>query len=225
VAQVDFREAQLTLKLVYYGPPLSGKTTNISYLHSCVSEQNRGRLMTLDTRDDRTLFFDLLPIFFRTSKLSFRLKVYTVPGQPLHEATRRVVLRGVDGVAFVADSQRSQIRANNESYADLGANLEALAIDPASLPVVIQYNKRDLPDVLSDEEVLARAQGEREPVFRACALTGEGVFDTFFGLVEATWRSLDASVGLERGFGLTREEFLQAVSDHVGVGRGSGQAG
>ena len=104
VAQVDFHERQLTLKLVYYGPPLSGKTTNLRALHGRVDALNRGRLMALDTRDDRTLFFDLLPIFFRTSALSFRIKVYTVPGQPMHEATRRVVLQAADGVVFVADS-------------------------------------------------------------------------------------------------------------------------
>ena len=92
VAQVDFAERQLTLKLVYYGPPLSGKTSNLRALHAAVDKLNRGRLMTLDTRDDRTLFFDLLPIFFRASGFSFRIKVYTVPGQPMHEATRKVVL-------------------------------------------------------------------------------------------------------------------------------------
>ena len=101
MAQVDFTERQLTLKLVYYGPPLSGKTTNLRALHQKVDKLNRGRLMTLDTRDDRTLFFDLLPIFFRTSGFSFRIKVYTVPGQPIHEATRRVVLSQADGVVFV----------------------------------------------------------------------------------------------------------------------------
>ena len=96
MAQVDFLERQLTLKLVYYGPPLSGKTSNLRALHGKVDKLNRGRLMMLDTRDDRTLFFDLLPIFFRTSGFSFRIKVYTVPGQPVHEATRKVVLAGSD---------------------------------------------------------------------------------------------------------------------------------
>jgi mutual gliding-motility protein MglA len=108
VAQVDFAERQLTLKLVYYGPPLSGKTSNLRALHTKVDKLNRGRLMTLDTRDDRTLFFDLLPIFFRTSSFSMRIKVYTVPGQPVHEATRKVVLAGADGVVFVADSSPDQ---------------------------------------------------------------------------------------------------------------------
>lgn len=211
MAHIDVRERQVTLKLVYYGPPLSGKTTNLQYLHAHVRERNRGRLVTLDTLDDRTLFFDLLPIFFSTSKLSFRIKVYTVPGQPLHEATRRVVLRGVDGVAFVADSRRSQIASNNRSYEDLRANLEALAVGVANVPIVIQYNKRDLEDVVSDAEVDAMARDGSEPVFRACALTGAGVFETFLGLVERTWDAIDADVGLRSGFGIGREELVGAL--------------
>src|SRR6187549_4250504 len=112
MAQVDFNERQLTLKLVYYGPPHSGKTSNLRALHGAVDKLNRGRFMTLDTRDDRTLFFDLLPIFFRTSGFSFRIKVYTVPGQPVHETTRRLVLTGADGVVFVADSRADHRETN-----------------------------------------------------------------------------------------------------------------
>nr|MBA3822049.1 GTPase domain-containing protein [Deltaproteobacteria bacterium] len=147
MAQVDFTERQLTLKLVYYGPPLSGKTSNLRALHGAVDQLNRGRLMTLDTRDDRTLFFDLLPIFFRASGFSFRIKVYTVPGQPVHEATRKVVLAGADGVVFVADSRPDQREANQQSWDSLSANLSALKLD--RVPVVVQYNKRDLPDAIS----------------------------------------------------------------------------
>src|SRR6185312_15017513 len=125
VAQLDFAERQLTLKLVYFGPPLSGKTSNLRALHANVDKLNRGRLMTLDTRDDRTLFFDLLPIFFRSSSFSFRIKVYTVPGQPVHEATRKIVLAGADGVVFVADSSRAAIDANREAWTSLHASLHA----------------------------------------------------------------------------------------------------
>ena len=217
MAQVDFQECQLTLKLVYYGPPLSGKTTNLQYIHSQVEEQNRGRLMTLDTRDDRTLFFDLLPIFFRMSKLSFRVKVYTVPGQPLHEATRRVVLRGADGVAFIADSARDQISANNDSFDDLIRNLEAVGLSPDQLPIVVQYNKRDLPDAISDAELDAIAAANREPVFRASAITGDGVFQTLLGLLERTWEALNREVALEQGFGISRDEFVAAIHEHVGM--------
>ena len=126
MAQVDLHERQLTLKLVYFGPPRSGKTTNLRKLHARVDALNRGRLMTLDTRDDRTIFFDLLPIFFRTSALSFRIKVYTVPGQPMHEATRKVVLQAADGVVFVADSDFRQADANREAW--LGTCQTATAV-------------------------------------------------------------------------------------------------
>jgi signal recognition particle receptor subunit beta len=215
MAQVDIRERQLILKVVYYGPPLSGKTTNIQWIHSQVDELNRGRLMTLDTRDDRTLFFDLLPIFFKESNLSFRVKVYTVPGQPLHAATRRVVLRGTDGVVFVADSRRSEIRANNESYQELLANLESEGVDSARAPVVIQYNKRDLPDTLSDAEVASFSEANPEQTYRASAIVGDGVLETFFGVLERVWRTLDKEIGLERGFGLAEAEFVAALKAHL----------
>jgi len=151
VALVDFAERRLTLKLVYYGPPHSGKTSNLRALHAAVDKLNRGRLMTLDTRDDRTLFFDLLPIFFRTSNFSFRIKVYTVPGQPVHEATRKVVLAGADGVVFVADSSPDQREANRASWHNLTANLKAFALD--RIPIVLQYNKRDLENALPIDQV------------------------------------------------------------------------
>jgi hypothetical protein len=173
--------------------------------------------MTLDTRDDRTLFFDLLPLFFRTSKLSFRVKVYTVPGQPLHEATRRVVLRGADGVMFVADSQRAGVRANNESYDDLVRNLTAEGIDNDKVPIVVQYNKRDLPDVLTDAEVAALGDAKGERIYNVSAIRGEGVFEAFFGLLDQTWVALDRQVGIERGFGISRTEFMDSMNEHMGV--------
>lgn len=217
MAQVDFSERQLTLKLVYYGPPLSGKTTNLERLHSQVEKQSRGRLMTLDTRDDRTLFFDLLPIFFRTSKLSFRVKVYTVPGQPLHDATRRVVLRGADGIAFIADSDRQAAASNKRSYGEMMKNIDALGMKRKRIPVVVQYNKQDLPDALSSAEIDALAADSREPVVPACALDGRGVVDTFLRLLRDTWDALDADVGLSSGFGLQKDEFLSSVRQHLGV--------
>lgn len=211
------RERQLTIKLVYYGPPLSGKTTNLRYIHSQVDEQGRGRLMTLDTRDDRTLFFDLLPIFFKASGLSFRLKVYTVPGQPMHEATRRIVLKGVDGIAFVADAQRAQIRSNNESYDSLVANLSHLSIDRGKVPVVVQFNKCDLDDILGPGETAAWAETHGETTFRSCALRGDGVLDTFFGLLSATWAHLDRDLNLARTFGIQERDFMTAMRDHMNL--------
>ncbi|HLL23578.1 MAG TPA: GTPase domain-containing protein [Kofleriaceae bacterium] len=214
MALVDFAERQLTLKLVYYGPPLSGKTSNLRALHGAVDKLNRGRLMTLDTRDDRTLFFDLLPIFFRASSFSFRIKVYTVPGQPVHEATRKVVLAGADGVVFVADSSRDQCDANRLSWQGLVANLKTLDID--RVPVIVQYNKRDLPDALPIDEVDRFGDASRK-VESACAKKGEGVVSTFFELVEQSWRFLDQDLRLSEKLGIDSIAFRKALAEHVGA--------
>lgn len=217
MAIVDVNERQITLKLVYYGPALSGKTTNLRYIHSRVDELNRGRLMTLDTKDDRTLFFDLLPIFFKMSNLSFRVKVYTVPGQPMHEATRRIVLRKADGVAFIADSARDAIRSNNDSYDSLIRNLDELGLHRDKVPIVIQYNKRDLPDILSDDELAAFGESTTETIYPATAINGDGVLETFMGLLEQSFRALDEEARLERNFGITRDDFLAAMAKHANV--------
>jgi signal recognition particle receptor subunit beta len=211
---VDFAERQLTLKLVYYGPPLSGKTSNLRALHDKVDRLNRGRLMTLDTRDDRTLFFDLLPIFFRTSGFSFRIKVYTVPGQPVHEATRKVVLAGSDGVVFVADSGATQRNANLASWANLTGNLAAVNL--ATIPIVVQYNKRDLPDCLPIDQVDRFGDPDR-PIEEACAKAGDGVLRTFFALVGRAWDYLDVDLQLATKLGIDGAAFRQAVAEHVGV--------
>jgi len=214
VAQVDFAERQLTLKLVYYGPPLSGKTSNLRALHGMVDQLNRGRLMTLDTRDDRTLFFDLLPIFFRTSGFSFRIKVYTVPGQPVHEATRKVVLAGTDGIVFVADSSPDQREANRSSWQNLVANLKSL--DLSAVPVVVQYNKRDLPNAVSLAEADHFGVPDRK-LEEACAKTGTGVVSTFFELVGRAWESLDKDLKLAEKLGIDGAAFRRALAEHVGV--------
>jgi hypothetical protein len=220
VAQVDFAERQLTLKLVYYGPPLSGKTSNLRALHAKVDRLNRGRLMTLDTRDDRTLFFDLLPLFFRVdaahggkASFSFRIKVYTVPGQPVHEATRKVVLANTDGIVFVADSKPDQREANRASWQNLVANLASQGL--SSIPVVVQYNKRDLPDAVA----LADADRFGDPVRpleEACAKSGVGVVTTFFELVGRAWDTLDKDLRLVDKLGIDSAAFRRALAEHVG---------
>lgn len=212
MALVDFAERQLTLKLVYYGPPLSGKTSNLRALHAKVDTLNRGRLMTLDTRDDRTLFFDLLPIFFRTSSFSFRIKVYTVPGQPVHEATRRVVLAGTDGVVFVADSSPDQAEANRLSWQNLTANLHAFALD--RVPIVVQYNKRDLADRMALDECDKFGQPS---VLEATATSGEGVLATFFALVERAWTHLERDLQLAAKLGIDAQTFRKQLAEHVGA--------
>ena len=214
MAVVDFQERQLTLKLVYYGPPLSGKTSNLRALHTAVDKLNRGRLMTLDTRDDRTLFFDLMPIFFRASGFSFRIKVYTVPGQPVHEATRRVVLAGADGVVFVADSSTKSRGENLASWQNLTANLASLGLE--QLPVVIQYNKRDLSDAVPLHEV-DRFGDPGRPIEQACAKRGEGVVSTFFHLVARAWDLLDRDLQLAHKLGIDSAAFQAALAEHVGV--------
>jgi hypothetical protein len=215
VAQVDFVERQLTLKLVYFGPPLSGKTSNLRALHANVDKLNRGRLMTLDTRDDRTLFFDLLPIFFRTSNFSFRIKVYTVPGQVVHEATRKVVLAGADGVVFVADSSPAAALANREAWQSLIASLHAHALD--RIPIVVQYNKRDLPDLLPIAEV-DHFDNPTRRIMEAEAMNGVGVVPTFFELVGDAWAFLDQDLQLASKLGIDSQAFRRALAEHVGVG-------
>jgi mutual gliding-motility protein MglA len=214
VAQVDFAERQLTLKLVYFGPPLSGKTSNLRALHARVDKLNRGRLMTLDTRDDRTLFFDLLPIFFRTSNFSFRIKVYTVPGQPVHDATRKIVLAQADGVVFVADSSADAVAANREAWESLTTNLHAHGLD--KIPVVVQYNKRDLPAAVP----LADADRFGDPhrrIHEAQAKDGVGVLPTFFDLVGEAWQYLDQDLQLGAKLGIDSQAFRRSLAEHVGV--------
>jgi mutual gliding-motility protein MglA len=220
VAQVDFHERQLTLKLVYYGPPLSGKTTNLRALHGRVDQLNRGRLMTLDTRDDRTLFFDLLPLFFRAGSVSIRLKVYTVPGQPMHEWTRRIVLQRADGVVFVADSSAAAAAANHEAWDGLVRHLGALRLE--HVPVVVQYNKRDLPDRVEIADA-DRFGDPHRAIVEAQAVSGVGVLETFFTLLERTWDVVDADVRLAERFGIQRNVFLDAMRTHVGAEQSGGK--
>jgi signal recognition particle receptor subunit beta len=207
--QLDFQARELTVKLVFYGPALSGKTTNLQAIHRLVTPEASGRLMTLETRDDRTLFFDLLPLTFSTGQnLQVRIKLFTVPGQVIHNATRRLVLQGADGVAFIADSNRAETRANAAAFVNLKQNLAENGMDISRMPLVIQFNKRDLPDVRSDGEIEELAKKGREPVFKAIATRGVGVLDTFFGLMDLTWKRLENEHHLAEKFGLDPEVLL-----------------
>lgn len=217
--QLDFAAREVTVKLVYYGPALSGKTTNLVSLHEQAGAEARGRLMTLETRDDRTLFFDLLPLTFRSSKgnVSLRIKLFTVPGQPIHAATRRLVLQGADGVALIADSRLSETERNAESFFDLRKNLRDNGTELKRVPLVIQFNKRDLPDVRSDEELAELAARGKEPVFRATATRGEGVVETFMGLLHLTWRALDQAHDLAQKLGIDGDDLLRSAAAQLGV--------
>lgn len=224
--QLDFGARELTVKLVYYGPALSGKTTNLRALHQLVTQDARGRLMTLDTRDDRTLFFDLLPLHFTASSgVTVRLKLFTVPGQVMHNATRKLVLSGADGVAFIADSQKSETRESAMAFVNLRQNLLENGLDPRDMPVVIQFNKRDLPDIRPDEEIDALAKQGKEPVFKAIAVRGEGVLATFLGLVALTWDKLERDHQLETKFQLRASEVLESLSARLTPPRAADSSG
>ncbi len=215
MVQLDYQKREVAIKLVYYGPALSGKTTNLKQIHAFAAAQSVGRLMTLDTQNDRTLFFDLLPIHFRTSGgLSLKLKLYTVPGQVIHNSTRKVVLQGVDGVAFIADSQIAETQANNDAFVNLKQNLRDNGLQPDAVPVVIQFNKRDLASIRSDDELEKLAKKGREPIFKATAMQGEGVLQTFFGLARLTWQSLDDKYDFAGKFGISRDEFMTQLMAH-----------
>ena len=213
--QFDFQTQELTIKLVYYGPALSGKTTNLQAIHRLFDVQSRGRLMTLETRDDRTLFFDLLPLAFKLGRMPVRIKLFTVPGQVIHVATRRLVLQGADGVAFIADSQISETKANAAAFLDLKENLREAGLELKKMPLVIQFNKRDLPGVRTDNEIDQLAQRGSEPVFKAVAMTGAGVAETFLGLMERTWMHLDREHQMEAKFGMKGSELIDALKSRL----------
>jgi len=215
--QLDFTARELTLKLVYYGPALSGKTTNLQALHDVSASDATGRLMTLETRDDRTLFFDLLPLRFQGKNgLSVRIKVFTVPGQVIHASTRRLVLQGADGVAFIADSRASETDPSTETFRDLRENLKQNGLSIKQMPLVIQFNKRDLPGARSEAEIAEQASQGKEPVYLAVATKREGVVDTFMGLLHLTWQTLDLRHELSKKLALESTALFEEVLQKLG---------
>jgi signal recognition particle receptor subunit beta len=199
MSELITEENKLIVKLVYYGPALSGKTTNLMRLHDLMVPGSCGELMTFETKGDRTLFFDLLPLAIRSDNgFCVKLKLFTVPGQVAHDATRKAVLSRADGVVFVADSQKSQGVSNFESFDNLEKNVRRVGLDLESMPLVIQFNKRDLADIVSEQEVFNRWQVTGLPITFSSALTGAGVAHTFRQLLEVTYRHLDAVYGLEK---------------------------
>jgi hypothetical protein len=208
--QINVQERELTVKVVYYGPALSGKTTNLLQLHRLIRSDACGKMVTLDTADDRTLYFDFLPIQFGTqSGFAVKIKLFTVPGQVMHKSTRKVVLSGADAVAFVADSQRSSASANAYSWRDMEANLRSNGIDFDRIPKVVQFNKRDLPDVKPLQEI-KQAWGD-VTTFPAVAIRGEGVIETFRELLRRLYRNIDERHDFGGKFGVSEEDFLKGV--------------
>ncbi|MFQ6044869.1 MAG: ATP/GTP-binding protein [Gemmatimonadales bacterium] len=190
---VSFSNREITCKIVYYGPGRSGKTTNLQYIYGRVPVDRRGRMVSLATQTDRTLFFDFLPIDLGSiSGFTTRFQLYTVPGQVYYDATRKLVLQGADGVVFVADSQARQLDENIESLQNLQANLVEQSVDVRDLPLVLQYNKQDLPQdlILTPPELDDALNFRGVPSFPADALSGDGVFETLKGISELVLRRL-----------------------------------
>ena len=211
--EYDELDQRMVLKLVYYGPALSGKTTNLLQLHDLLVREGRGDLMMLDTADDRTIFFDLLPFFLKTpSGLKIKIKVYTVPGQVRHDATRKAVLQRADGIAFIADSQLTEASNNFESFDNLEKNLAIVGIDIDKVPLVIQFNKRDLGNIISEAEIRRTWEPTGIPVLMASALLGLGVVETFARLAGLTYDLIDMRYGLENEHGLERDLFVAKLT-------------
>jgi signal recognition particle receptor subunit beta len=192
----NYSTKELTAKVVYYGPGLCGKTTNLQWIHEKTPIKNKGKMLSLATEADRTLFFDFLPIDLGTIRgMKTRIQLYTVPGQVFYNATRRMVLKGADCVVFVADSQEPVLDANLDALANLKENLEANEIDPGEIPTVLQYNKRDLPNALPVEILNEKLNPRGLPFFEAVAMKGQGVDETLKAATGLVFKSLATKYG------------------------------
>src|SRR5262245_14305914 len=200
----NYSTKELTAKVVYYGPGLCGKTTNLQWVHEKLPIKNKGKMLSLATEADRTLFFDFLPIELGTIRgMKTRIQLYTVPGQVFYNATRRMVLKGADCVVFVADSQEPMLDANLDSFQNLRDNLEANEIDAQEIPTVLQYNKRDLPNALPIEILNERLNPRSLPYYEAVAMKGIGVEETLKGATTLVFRALATKYGGAEGAAAT----------------------
>jgi signal recognition particle receptor subunit beta len=191
MATFNFSTMQMTVKVVYYGPGLCGKTTNLQFIYGHTTPKSRGEMVSLETKSDRTLFFDLLPLEVGTiAGFKTKIQLYTVPGQVFYNTTRKLVLKGVDGIVFVADSQRPMLPSNVESLANLEANLAELGIVMDTVPLVLQYNKRDLQDICTVEELDQALNSRGIPSVEAAAVSGAGVFETLRAISRLTLGAL-----------------------------------
>ncbi len=183
---INYSSREINCKVVYYGPGLCGKTANLQYIYKRMNPEARGKMISLATETERTLFFDFLPVSLGEVRgFKTRFHLYTVPGQVFYDASRRLILRGVDGIVFCADSQLSRMDANVESLENLGVNLREQGYDPDKVPLVLQYNKRDLPNIASVSELHALLNRRNVPEFEASALTGAGVFETLKAVIRS----------------------------------------
>ena len=199
----------LTFKLVYYGPAQSGKTTNLLRLHDLLAPELKGEIMTMETKDDRTLFFDLLPLGFRApSGLLIKFRLFTVPGQIAHDGTRKAVLSRADGVVFVADAERTQETNNAESFQSLTENCGRVGLDFENLPLVVQFNKCDLPGAVPESEIRERWSAAPWPLIFSVALTGQGVDATFETLLRSVYRLQTEALELSTQHALDENAFV-----------------
>jgi hypothetical protein len=191
---INYASREINCKIVYYGPGLCGKTTNLQYIYDKTNPQAKGKLISLATETDRTLFFDFLPLELGTVRgFKTRFHLYTVPGQVFYDASRKLILKGVDGVIFVADSQVERMDANVEAIENLENNLRSQGYDLMAIPYVLQLNKRDLPNVASVDEMKQLLTKKNEPVFEAVAAKGPGVFETLKGVAKLVLADLTKS--------------------------------
>ena len=185
MAFINYAAREINCKIVYYGPGLCGKTSNIQWIHNKTRPDAKGQLITLATETDRTLFFDFMPIELGTIRgFRTRFHLYTVPGQVFYDASRKLILKGTDGVVFVADSQEVRRDANIDSAENLKENLSENGFDPAKIPYVVQLNKRDLPTAMPSVEIKHDLCFRNEPIYEAVASSGTGVFETLKGIIK-----------------------------------------
>lgn len=193
---INYASREINCKIVYYGPGLCGKTTNLQFVYQKTAPEAKGKMISLATETERTLFFDFLPLALGEIRgFKTRFHLYTVPGQVFYDASRKLILKGVDGVVFVADSQEERLDANIESLENLKVNLEEQGYELEKLPFVIQYNKCDLPNISDLDELRELLNPWGVPEFEACATTGEGVFETLKAVAKLILLELKKGAG------------------------------
>ena len=196
MAAIDIKTRQINCKIVYYGTGFGGKTTNLRHIHKKTNPKQRGELLSLQTESERTLFFDFFPMSAGTLQgMELRFSFYTVPGQSFYNLTRKTILKDVDGIVFVSDSDPDRLDANIDSYLNLGENLAELKIEIAKFPHVIQYNKRDLPAAMPIEQMKRDLNTYGVPDHEAIATTGQGVFDTLRDVSKLTIERVKEKIG------------------------------
>src|SRR5262245_5736218 len=199
MAFVNFATREITAKIVYYGPGLGGKTTSLQYIHNCLPSENRGKMISLATEEDRTIYFDFLPLHLgKIQDFAVRVQLYTVPGQVRYNATRKLVLRGADGVVVVADSQIQKKLSNVEGFQNIEENLREHGRDLRDLPLVFQFNKIDLPNLMPPAELNQILNKLSAPSFESCATTGVGVLEALKGITKLVFNDLSRKALLQK---------------------------